>query len=46
MDEKQKTNQEYSKKLANKIISLEYHQQASAKIIERLAEKYEKQKTN
>ena len=25
---------------------LEYHQQASAKIIEGLAEKYEKQKTN
>ena len=41
-----KSYQEYSKKLADKIINLEYHQQASAKIIEGLAEKYEKQKTN
>ena len=32
--------------LGDKIINLEYHQQASAKIIEGLAEKYEKQKTN
>ena len=34
-----KSYQEYSKKLANKIIALEYHQQALAKIIEELAEK-------
>lgn len=34
-----KSYQEYSKKLANKIIALEYHQQALAKIIEGLAEK-------
>ena len=34
-----KSYQEYSKKLADKIIDLEYHQQALAKIIEGLAEK-------
>lgn len=33
-----KSYQEYSKKLADKIIDLEYHQQASAKIIEGPAE--------
>lgn len=46
MKNKKQSYQEYSKKLADKIINLEYHQQASAKIIEGLAEKYEKQKTN
>ena len=34
-----KSYQEYSKKLANKITELEYHQQSLAKIIEGLAEK-------